>query len=424
MPTAEILSQGDEVITGQIADTNAAWLAEQLTDLGIDVMRHAAVGDRLGDITALLQEAAARADVVLCTGGLGPTDDDLTAEAAAAAFGRPLRFDEEAWGQIQAMFERFRRPIPEINRKQAWLPEGSIRLDNTQGTAPGFALAPGAEAGALLAFMPGVPHEMKRMFSDRVLPLLQQRLSLRPGRLVTLRTTGIGESALQERIEAGAGRFQHPSVVLGYRTTPGENMVKLRAPAELPEEELRSLVALLRDRIGTPLFSVEGLAGEPGGSLVETLARLLVEQGATLAIAESCTGGLIASQCTALAGASRWLTEGVVAYANEAKTRHLGVDAALIAAHGAVSEPVARAMAEGLRARSGATFALSTTGVAGPDGGTPEKPVGTVHLALATPERTFHRLARLGGNRARIQAHAAAAALDLLRRHLQKLPLD
>ncbi|HMV67030.1 MAG TPA: competence/damage-inducible protein A [Myxococcota bacterium] len=420
MPTAEILSQGDEVITGQIVDSNAAWLSDRLTDLGLDVVRHTAVGDRLDDIVEVF--SGARADVIVCTGGLGPTDDDLTAEAAARAFHRPLQFDDEAWAQIQAMFERFRRPIPDINRKQAWLPAGAARLDNPVGTAPGFAVE--TSRGGLLLCLPGVPHEMKRMFDDAVLPRVVERLALRPGRLVTLHTTGIGESALQERIEAGQGPFRHPGVVLGYRTTPGENLVKLRASPDCSDADLAALVALLRDRIGTPLFSVEGLPGEDGGDLIGTIARLLVERGATLAVAESCTGGLVASTCTALAGASRWFIEGVVAYANEAKTRHLGVDPALIAAHGAVSEPVARAMAEGLRQRSGATFALATTGVAGPDGGTPDKPVGTVHLALATPERTVHRLARLGGSRARIQAHAAAGVLDLLRRHLQGIALS
>lgn len=424
MPRAEILSQGDEVVTGQIADTNAAWLSERLIDLGFHVVRHTTVGDEKADIIAALTEAAARSDVVICSGGLGPTDDDLTSEAVAQAFGCPLVFDDVAWQQIQAMFARFGRPIPDINRKQALLPEGSLRLDNDRGTAPGFCLpacsVPAHEgATALLACLPGVPHEMKAMFDLRVVPLLTQTWALRPGRLITLRTTGVGESALQERI----GTFERPGFVLGYRTMPGENLVKLRVSAEVPPDEVSSVVADLHQRIGSPVFAIDGL-DLPGGDLVQTLARLLLASGATLAVAESCTGGRIAAACTGVPGSSAWFVEGVVAYANEAKTRHLGVPPTLLEAHGAVSEPVARAMADGIRERAGTTFAISTTGIAGPDGGTADKPVGTVHIALATPSGTSHRLLRLGGDRARIQAYATAAALDLLRRHLQGLPVS
>lgn len=415
MPRAEILSQGDEVVTGQIADTNAAWLSERLIDCGFDVARHTAVGDRLPDLVALLQEASARAELLICTGGLGPTEDDLTAEAVSIAADRPLAFDPEAWEMIQAMFARFNRQMPESNRRQAMLPHGALRLDNDRGTAPGFLVGIGA---ATLVCMPGVPHEMMAMFERVVLPELTQRFALRPGRLVTLRTTGLGESAIAERI----GTFTEPGFVLGYRTTPGENLVKLRIDPDVPEARIRAVASDLHTRIGSSVFATDGL-GAPGGPLVEVVARLLLDRGATLAVAESCTGGRIAATCTALAGASGWLIEGVVAYANAAKARHLGVPEPLLEAHGAVSEPVARAMAEGVRLGSGATFGLATTGVAGPSGGSELKPVGLVHLALATPNGTFHRLARFGGDRARIQAHASAAALDLLRRHLQQLSL-
>jgi nicotinamide-nucleotide amidase len=413
---AEILSQGDEVVTGQIVDTNAAWLAEELTALGFMVTRHITVGDRLGDIRAVFEAACQRADLVLCTGGLGPTDDDLTAEAAALAFDAPLQLDEVALDDIKARYASFRRQMPEVNRKQALLPTGALRLDNPHGTAPGFAIT---TATCLLACMPGVPYEMRPMFRDKVLPLLTGRFEVQPGRLVTLRTTGVGESNLQERI----GRFEHPEVALAYRTLLTENHIKLRAPGSVPEQELSRLVTDLHERIGSPVFSIEGLGG-PGGDLPEVLGRLLAEGGHTLATAESCTGGLVAAACTSVPGSSDWFHEGCVAYANEAKQRRLGVSAELLATHGAVSEPVARAMAEGMRERAATTFALSTTGIAGPGGATPDKPVGTVHIALASADHTWHRLLHLAGSRHRIQAHAAHAALDLLRRHLQGVLRD
>lgn len=414
MPTAEILSQGDEVVTGQIADTNAAWLSERLTELGFQVTRHVTVGDRLADIRDAMREAAARADVCIGTGGLGPTDDDLTTRAAAEAFDRPLGFDEEAMRQIEALYARFNRPMPEINRRQAWLPRGATRLDNEWGTAPGFALEQGR---CWLAFVPGVPREMKPMFTERILPVLRDRFAVRPGRLVTIRTTGVGESDVQARI----GTFEREGVVVGTRTILPENHLKLRFPVDFPESELRAIVADLVARIGSPVFAVEGL-GEAGGSLQEVVGAALLARGETLAVAESCTGGRISAKCTAIAGSSRWFLEGAVTYANSAKVRALGVDEAMLAEHGAVSEPVVRQMAAGIRERSGATYGLAITGIAGPTGGSTEKPVGTIHFGLATPGGVHHRRAQLGGDRNRIQELAAGAALDLLRRLLQETP--
>lgn len=410
MPTAEILSQGDEVVTGQIADTNAAWIAQELTDLGFTITRHVTVGDRLADIRDLFATAAERADLVVCTGGLGPTEDDLTAEALAAAFGVSLALDEEALGQIEAMYTRFGREMPPSNRKQAVLPVGAHRLDNPRGTAPGFAFD---TARGFLACMPGVPHEMRHMLRAQVVPRAVERFHLTPGRLVTIRTAGVGESTLQGRIEG----FSRPHIVLGFRTFPTENHVKLRAIGSVSDAALEEAVGELRQRIGTPVFAVEGL-GEPGGDLATVIGRQLMAAGHTLAVAESCTGGGVASTCTAVAGASAWFMEAAVTYSNAAKVRSLGVDPAAIEAHGAVSEIVARQMAEGVRDRAGTDYGLSTTGIAGPGGGSEAKPVGTVHMALATPVGTTHRLVRLGGSRERIQRIAVVTALDLLRRHL------
>jgi nicotinamide-nucleotide amidase len=420
---AEILSQGDEVVTGQVADTNAAWLSTRLTELGFTVMRHTAVGDRLPDLVAALHEVSARADLVLCTGGLGPTDDDLTIEAVSQAFSVPLALDEVALVDLLAKYERFGRRMPEVNKKQVVLPVGCDRIDNDFGTAPGFAMS---GPRAWMAFMPGVPREMKGMFDGRIVPRIVERFALRPGRLVTLRTTGCGESDLQERIGVGVGLpGGSDPFVLSFRTAMPENFVKLRFGPEVSDAEITAITAGIARKIGSHLFAVEGCPGPldlpvdtEGGDLAAVIGHLLLRAGATLAVAESCTGGRIASMCTATAGSSAWFLEGAVTYANAAKVRALGVDPALLEAHGAVSEPVARAMAEGLRSRSGATWALATTGIAGPDGGTADKPVGTVHFAIAGPSGTTHRQVRLSGDRHRIQTLASATTLDLLRRQL------
>ncbi len=421
-PIAEILSQGDEVVTGQVADTNAAWLATRLTALGFTVVRHTSVGDRIDDLIGLFTEVSERADLVVCTGGLGPTEDDLTAEAIARAFDMPLQLDEAALIDLKAKYARFGRPMPAVNEKQCWLPTGSIRLDNDWGTAPGFAVHP---SRAFMAFMPGVPREMRNLFDNRIVPHLHERFALQPGRLVTLRTTGVGESNLQERM-GKRWMADHPGLVVSFCTKLPENHIKLRLAHSVPTSDDVALVKELAARIGRPLFAVEGLPPDvelpgvdvEGGSLIEVLARTLQRRGHTLATAESCTGGRIASLCTDLPGSSGWFLEGAVTYSNAAKVRMLGVDGATLAQHGAVSEAVACQMAVGIRERSGATWGVSTTGIAGPGGGSDAKPVGLVHIAVAGPEHTEHRELRLGGDRSRIQLLAASSALDLLRRSL------
>jgi competence/damage-inducible protein CinA-like protein len=428
-PIAEILSQGDEVVTGQVADTNAAWLATRLTDLGFTVVRHTSVGDRLGDLVALFHEVGHRCDLAVCTGGLGPTEDDLTAEAIATAYDRPLVLDEDALVDLKAKYARFGRPMPAVNEKQCWLPTGCTRLDNDWGTAPGFAVQ--AER-AWMAFMPGVPREMRNLFDQRIVPHLLERFDLSPGRLVTIRTTGVGESNLQERINSGpAGRWvdAHPNAVISFRTKLPENHLKLRLAPGLSDAEAADLVEELVGLIGKPVFAVEGLpeavtAGRfatldlQGGELVQVIGRRLASLGQTLACAESCTGGRVGAMCTEHAGSSTWFLEGAITYSNAAKVRMLGVDPDVLEQHGAVSEPVARQMAEGIRDRAGATWGVSTTGIAGPGGATDGKPVGTVHIAVAGPNHTTHKLLRLGGDRSRIQTLAASSVLDLLRRSI------
>jgi nicotinamide-nucleotide amidase len=424
LPTAEILSQGDEVVTGQIADTNAAWLSERLTELGFDVMRHTTVGDRQADLVAVFGEISMRTDLCLCTGGLGPTDDDLTALSVAMAFDRPLQLDPVALAQIEERFRSSGRAMAPVNRRQAQLPSGSDRLDNDWGTAPGFAF----EAGrAWFACMPGVPHEMREMFAQRVLPRLQERFSLRPGRLVTLRTLGVGESDLQQAM----GDWSSEDVVVGYRTKLPENHIKLRFSPDVSPSALLAQVSAVLERVGRWVYTIEGLPDSTddgpiqgydclGGTPAEVVGRLLKNRGETLAVAESCTGGQIAAECTSIPGASDWFLEGVVSYANSAKVRLLGVSEADLAAFGAVSEAVAKAMAVGVRRRSGATWGIAVTGIAGPGGGSADKPVGTVHLAVEGPVGILHRALRLPGDRERIQKLTVAAALELLRRQLRR----
>ncbi len=421
MPVVEILSQGHEVVSGQTVDTNAAWLSTQLTEVGCVVRGHRTVGDHLGDLIDVLCAVTRHADVVICTGGLGPTTDDLTTEAVSQTFGRELRLDPLALEGVRAYFESSGRTMPEVNRKLAMLPEGAERIDNGKGTAPGYALE---VENTWMAFLPGVPREMKPMFLDSVLPALNQRFDLPPQRRVTFRTTGMGESSMQELLEG----IDTGEVILSYRTMLPENHIKLLVPPQVDKDTLRDLVHTVAGRLGSILFAIEGgpdtvaHADPQGGSLEEVVGRELVRQQATVAVAESCTGGQIATRITAVPGASRWFTGGVIAYANEVKRDQLGVSAADLDAHGAVSEPVVRSMAQGIRNALDTTFGIATSGIAGPNGGTPDKPVGTVHLALATPDETFHCVRRFSGDRARIQTLASAASMDLLRRHLQDLP--
>ncbi len=415
MPTVEILSQGDEVVTGQIVDTNAAWLADALTARGYAVLRHTTVGDDLGAIREAIAVAVERADLVVSTGGLGPTQDDLTAEAVAAVLGVDLVEDPVAIATIEVYYARHARIMPAVNRKQALLPAGALRLDNDWGTAPGFAIR---TARGLAAFLPGVPREMKPMFAERVLPLLHGPLAASAGRLITIRTTGVGESEIQQRL----GTLSLPDAVVSYRTRAPENHVKLRFHPGVPDERANAIARDVAARIGDVVFCVDGLDPD-AGDLEQVVVRRLLAAGRTVATAESCTGGQLAAALTRVPGASGAFVEGVVCYANAAKER-LGVPPAWIAAHGAVSEPVARALAEAVRARAGTDYGVSTTGVAGPGGGTPDKPVGTVWIGFATPAATTAVQLRLGGDRARVQVLTVGAALDLLRRDLPVQPLE
>ena len=401
----ELLATGDELLTGQVVDTNSAWLMDRLWDLGVMPHRKTLVGDDRADLLAALRETTGRADVVVMSGGLGPTEDDLTAEVVAAAMGVPLEVHAASLEAIRARFARFGREMTPNNAKQARFPRGATALPNRFGTAPGFVVPLGR--GELVA-LPGVPVEYRGLSEEFVLPRIAGRLGEIPAfRLVKL--FGIPESHADQRMRQVMDDPANAGVRWGYRAHWPEIHVKWTVPG--PDAPARA------DRI---LQRVRGLFGDAVfGEGKDELPRLVVERllarGERVALAESCTGGLLAETLTAVPGASGAFDLGVVAYANEMKSRVLGVPLELISAHGAVSGPVAGALAERVRAAGGAAWGVGITGIAGPGGGTPEKPVGTVFLALAGPAGTeiAERLYR--GDRERIRRQAAFEALNLLR---------
>lgn len=415
MAVAQILTIGDELLSGDIVNSNLAFLGERCRRLGIEVARALSVRDRIDEIVAAVREAAA-ADVLIVSGGLGPTSDDLTAEAVARACGVDLVRDPASEAAIEALFARLGRAMPENNRKQADLPAGAEVLANPVGTAPGFArVQPG---GCLVACVPGMPREMRVMMLEQVEPRLRARFALAEIPRRVYRVLGRGESALARDVEpvVAAARARSPGLAglcVHYRAETPEVVVVLEALAgpdgvRATEEELRALDGPLAAAIGPALYGI----GE-----AELAARVLHacrRAGLWLATAESCTGGRIAARLTGIAGSSAVVRGGVVAYDNAVKTGVLGVPAEEIAAHGAVSEPVARAMAAGARRLLGVDVAVGVTGIAGPGGGSPEKPVGTVDVAVADADGCVYRRLTLWGDRALVQHAATLWALKMM----------
>lgn len=403
----EILATGDELLTGQLVDTNSPWLMDRLWELGILVRRKTLVGDDRQDLAAAVREITARADVVVLSGGMGPTEDDLTAETVAAVLGAPLELHEPSLRAIEERFRRFGREMTPNNAKQARFPRGAEVVPNAYGTAPGFAVKVGR---AELVCFPGVPSEYKGLCQDWLLPRLGARLGGDAPVAGMVKLLGVGESAADHRMRPVMDDPAHAGVRFGYRAHFPEVHVKWTVPGPDAAAREARIRAQVRALFGAQAF------GEGKDELPAVVVARLAARGERVALAESCTGGLLAELLTDVSGASAVLDLGVVAYANAVKERLLGVDGAVLAAHGAVSEPVARAMAEGARRVGEATWGIGITGIAGPTGGTPEKPVGTVHLALAGPGGT-EAVARLyRGDRARVRRAAAFEALDLLRR--------
>lgn len=403
------LSIGDELILGEVIDTNAAHISARLYDhAGIRVRRHLTVGDNEEEIVAALRELAAQHDAVVVTGGLGPTSDDLTAAAAARAAGVELELNSEALAHLESFAQRISGGLHPANRRQAMIPEGSPLIPNPLGTACGFVIRIG---GAELFFMPGVPFEMKRMFEETVLPNLAGK-GIRSGQRVILKVFGMSEAEvgvrLQDAIPAGS------PVELAYCVRfPAIDLI-LRTGAE-HAGELPPAVTAVQERLGNVIFA----KGEQ--SMDQVLAALFRESGLTLALAESCTGGMIAARITQEPGSSAYFLEGNVTYSNEAKSRMIGVPPELIAAHGAVSAEVACAMATGARSAAGSDIALSVTGIAGPEGGSEEKPVGTVYIALAAKDACQVARFNFQGGREEVRAITCFTALDWLRNYLLSL---
>lgn len=409
MRRAWIISIGTELTLGQSVDTNAAWLAEQLAGQGVRCERQITVPDELAPLRDTLRQAASACDLVLATGGLGPTDDDLTRPALAEAAGVPLEIDAASLEQIRAFFVRRGIEMPERNRRQALIPRTGRAVANTCGTAPGvYVELDGTPCYAL----PGVPFEMKTMVRSEVLPHVRAVAAGRVLRSRRLRCFGMGESAIGERLSDLMVPGRNPSVgttaELGVITvrinTSGESMEAADRLADATETEARA-------RLGNVVF------GRDEETLASVVGAQLAARGETVSTAESCTGGLIAKLLTDVPGSSAYYVGGAVTYANELKEGMLGVPTALLASAGAVSEPVARAMAEGARRAFSTTYALSATGIAGPSGGTPDKPVGLVFFGLAIATSVTVREVRFGSDAPRtvIRERAARTALNLLR---------
>ena len=410
----EVVTIGDELLLGYTIDTNAAHLARTLAAEGVEISRRTTVGDAADAIAAAVRDGLDRAGAVITTGGLGPTSDDLTKPSIAALFGRGMVLDEEHLAWMEERFTRiFQRPMPAANRQQAMLPEGARKLRNNHGSAPGIWLED--DRGRWVAMLPGVPREMRGMLADTLVPLLRERLGddRRVVRSRTLRTTGVGESFIADRVatvQAGLG-----DVGLAYLPNPDGTDLRVTARGVAPDEADRRLAAAaarLREVVGDAVY------GEDSADLAAVVLDLCRERGLTIGVAESCTGGLLGARLTAIAGSSDVVLGGVIAYSNGLKSALLDVSPALLAEHGAVSEPVVRAMAAGARAAAGSAIGVAITGIAGPGGGTEEKPVGTVWIASDLDGVVEARRLRLIGDRAEIRQRAAQAAMEMIRRRM------
>jgi len=408
--TAEIIAIGSELLAPDRSDTNSLWLTEKLNSIGIEVKLKTIVGDDDARLEEALKDAVKRSKVVITTGGLGPTEDDITRKVAARALGRRLLLNESVLADIRNRFQSFGRSMPERNSRQAMVIDGAEILPNPNGTAPGLFIE---HDGTAIALLPGPPREMHPMFENEVNRRLAGRVGLLRVVRRTLRVAGMGESAVDEIIAPVYTKYDNPQTSILFNRSEIEVQLTARARSEVEAEALLDKVSgELEAKLGNSIFAFRGEKME------EVVGLRLAVGGFTLAVAESCTGGLIAQRLTSVSGSSRYFISGVVTYSNEAKTKLLGVEPMMLLEHGAVSSVVAEAMAEGVRERASTDFGLSVTGVAGPEGGTAEKPVGLVFIALADDAHTEHRKLMIPGDRHLIRWRSSQAALDLLRRRL------
>ena len=415
----EILTVGDELLRGDVVDENSAWLATRLGQLGLAVRRCVSVGDPLEPLVRQLERAAGRCQLLVVTGGLGPTDDDRTTEAVGRLGGLELQLREDV---LEAMRERFRRAgytLTANNEKQAWIPAGATLLENSWGTAPGYMVRHGQ---CRIVCLPGVPMELKKIFDAHVAPLLQQQLECRPALVRSLNTFGIGESQLDHRLGRLLDEVDHGDceVSVHYRTSfPCNHLILVvrpaeGAPAQAASSVLDRLEAAAREQVGKYVYGVDDT------SFSDAVVAALREHGATLALAESCTGGLTGDLITSASGSSEVFELGAITYSNEVKHKLLGVERQIFEDHGAVSQQCVEAMARGVRRLAGADFGAAISGIAGPTGGTQEKPVGTVHFAVASAAGVRHLHRVFPFERQRVKIVAAHTALALVMRELSK----
>lgn len=411
MVKAEIITIGDEILYGQILDTNTQWISLELDKLGIKTIRKSSVGDQKSEILQILTEAASRADIVFITGGLGPTKDDLTKKILADYFDCELAMHPEALQDVTEFFAKRGRELSDINRDQALLPTKATFVRNAQGTAPGMWFH---EKGVIWVSMPGVPFEMKAIMEQEVLPRLVKHFQTPVIYHKVIKTVGIGESYLSDLIENW--ELQLPEhIKLAY--LPSAGIVKLRLTAL--GDDLSKLQAEVEVELNKVYPLIQSYVfGYEKDELAEVVGKLLMDQKATLSVAESCTGGHLAHQFTQNSGSSAYFVGGILSYANQVKVDYLGVSEQILATDGAVSEACIEAMALGVQKRLGTTYSLATSGIAGPDGGTKEKPVGTVWIALAHPTGVITRQLTLGGTRMQNIYLSSLACVNLLRKYL------
>ena len=422
MLSAEIIAIGSELLSPNRSDTNSLWLTSQLNRIGLDVKLKTIVGDDDARLEEVVKDAVKRSRVVITTGGLGPTEDDITRKVVARGLGRRLSLDENVLEEIRARFQSFGVNMPERNSRQAMVIDGAEVLPNPNGTAPGLYLevtassertVPDASAGCAIALLPGPPREMKPMFENHVLPRIGKLAGETRFATRLLRVTGMGESAVDEKISPIYTKYENPQTTILFNSTEIEIHLRAYGRTEADADALLDDLSLkIEKALGNSVFS---FAGE---TMEEVVGRRLAMTDFTLAVAESCTGGLIAQRLTNVPGSSKYFIEGVVTYSNDSKTRLLGVDKKVIKEFGAVSQQVARDMARGVRHKAKTDFGLAVTGIAGPEGGTKEKPVGLVYIALADDAHTEHKRFVIPGDRELIRWRASQAALDMLRRRL------
>ncbi len=414
----EIVTIGDELLLGFTIDTNAAHLSRALGEIGYEVVRRTTVGDRADEIGSAVADALSRTGAVITTGGLGPTSDDLSKASIAALFGREMVLDESVLRQIEERFKRLwpDRHFPPPNRQQAEIPEGATVLANRHGSAPGIWLDD--ESGRWVAMLPGVPREMRGMFADEILPRLVKAADDSVVLSKTLRTAGIGESAIAEILGPAPLGTAATEISLALAFLPSANGVDLRLTVRgVSRSEAESLLEVAALKLRKPIAPY--VYGDDDADLASVVLEICRAKRVTVAVAESCTGGMLGQRLTAIAGSSDVFHGGIIAYDNDVKLKLLGVSDAILTSHGAVSVECASAMAAGARARLGTKIGVSITGIAGPGGGTSEKPVGTVCIAIDGEGVSGAKLLRLIGDREEIRQRSAQSALDMVRRALQ-----